>query len=182
MKIISRFFFHITGWRIIGDNAFPLKCVAIAAPHTSNWDFVFGRCYAYIVGIRPKYLAKSELFSWFLSPFLKMNGAIPVNRSDRNNLVKCLSKLFDEKEDLILNLAPEGTRKRVSKWKTGFYHIALKANVPIIIMAIDYKKKEIGVIGKIIPSGDYLKDISVIEHMYNDVQAKYPHDFNRSFS
>lgn len=169
------------GWKVVGDTNFPKKCVAIAAPHTSNWDFIYGRCYAYLLGIRPKYLAKSELFTPLFSSFLRLNGAIPVERKDRHNLVDSLVGLFLKKEDLILNLSPEGTRSKVDRWKTGFYYIALHAEVPIVLLGIDYKKKEIGIIDTLNPSGDFSKDILIIQNKFHGISARFPENFNSKF-
>ena len=147
MYRISKIIFSYLGWKTIGDNDFPKKCVLIAVPHTSNWDFFYARLYSYIVKIQPKYLAKKELFVPFISFFIKLNGGIPVDRSKKNKLVDFLSKKIIDSKTIILSLS-EGTRKKVDKWKTGFYYIAQKANVPIVIVGINYKK-EIGIIDKL---------------------------------
>ena len=168
-------------WKIILPTKYPDKCVIIMAPHTSNWDFVVGRCCAYAIGLSPKYMAKSELFIPILRFFIKLNGGIPVDRSKKGNIVDQMVSLFNVSEKLALAIAPEGTRKRVNKWKSGFYHIAMRSNVPIVLMKIDYKKKEIGVCGKIMPSGDYNSDIEYIEKKYHNVNAKYPNNFNKKF-
>ncbi len=180
-KKIAEFLFRIIGWKIVGQNQFVAKCIIVAVPHTSNWDFFYGRIYAYIVGLKPKYLAKSELFLPIIKNIIYWNGGIPVFRNKKNDLVKLLVNKFKKNSHFQLAIAPEGTRSYVKKWKTGFYNIALSANVPIVLMKIDYKKKEIGVCGNIMPSGDYNSDIEYIQKKYHNVNAKYPNNFNKKF-
>ena len=178
IKLLSKFIFSILGWRIISKYPYPKKCVIIAAPHTSNWDFFYGRCYAYIVGIKPYYLIKSELFVPVIGWLLKVNGGIPVYRSSTNNFVDQAAKKFQKRDNFILGMSPEGTRKRVERWKSGFYYIALKAQVPIIFVKIDYKTKEVGVFNQLQPSGDYKKDLLFIKEQFSSVSAKIPENYN----
>jgi len=152
--------------------------LVLSAPHTSNWDFLFGRCYAYIIGIRPKYMIKSELFLPVLATFIKWNGGIPVYRNSKNNVVEQLVALFNDSSQLILGITPEGTRTRVDKWKTGFHHIALKSNVPILLLKIDYVKKEIGVMCEFFASGDFESDMLFIQEKYQNINGKIPEYFN----
>ena len=120
MYRISKIIFSLLGWRTIGDNDFPKKCVLIAVPHTSNWDFFYARLYSYIVKIQPKYLAKKELFVPFISYLIKLNGGIPVDRSKKNKLVDFLSKKIIDSKTIILSLSPEGTRKKLISGKQVF--------------------------------------------------------------
>ena len=151
-KIISKIIFWLIGWQVIGTSDYPKKCIVIVAPHTSNWDFFIGRCYGYILGVTPKYLIKSELFVPILGTLFKWNGGIPVNRKSQHNVVDQIVSRFSNTDELILGIAPEGTRKRVKRWKTGFYHIARNSNIPILLMAIDYETKKVGIIDSIIPT------------------------------
>ena len=176
--IFSQLILKIMGWTIIDSVNYPKKCLVIFAPHTSNWDFVIGRCYAYVVGIKGKYLIKSELFVSFLRYFFIKSGGIPVHRTSNNNLVDQIVKMYNNSDHLILGLSPEGTRKRVEKWKTGFYHIASHANIPIVLLKLDYKKKEIGIFNQIIASGNIEKDMRFIQVQFSDVEAKYPDQYN----
>ena len=177
-KLLSRFLFWISGWKVVGERELPDKCLVIAAPHTSNWDFAVGRCFAYIIGISPKYLIKSELFFPILKILIKWNGGIPVYRNSKNNIVDQISGLYNSKDKLIIGISPEGTRKKVDRWKTGFYHIAVKANVPIILTKLDYKNKEVGFIDKLKPSGDIEKDLDFIQEKYKDIIGKIPENYN----
>ncbi len=105
-KILSKFIFWIMGWEVIGSLNYPKKCIVIAAPHTSNWDFLIGRCYGYICGITPKYLIKSSFFVPVLGAFFKWNGGIPVYRNKKQNVVEQLEERFNSTDDLILGIAP----------------------------------------------------------------------------
>ena len=177
-KYISLFILKLLGWKVVGLNSFSKKCLIICAPHTSNWDFLYARCYGYIVGIFVKYLAKSELFFPILGTILKNNGAIPVYRQSKNNLVDQIVQKYKKNNELIIGLSPEGTREKVDKWKTGFYHIAYKSKIPIYLLRIDYFKKEIGVVNYFIPSGNYQKDMLSIKDVFSSLHAKYPSKYN----
>ena len=166
------------GWEVIGPLRYPKKCIVIAAPHTSNWDFLIGRCYGYICGITPKYLIKSSFFMPVLGAIFKWNGGIPVYRNAKHNVVEQLEERFNSTDDLILGITPEGTRSRVEKWKTGFYHIAVKANVPILLLKMDYEKKEIGIMCDFMPCGDFEKDMLFIQEQYKGVKGKIPEYYN----
>jgi len=166
------------GWKVVGHLKYPDKCLVIAAPHTSNWDFLIGRCYAYIIGIVPKYLIKSELFLPVIGTLFRWNGGIPVYRHSKNNIVEQISDIYNSSEKFILGISPEGTRNRVDKWKTGFYHIAIKSNVSILLLKINYEKKEIGVFLEFKPTGDIEKDMRFIESQYIDAVGKIPEFYN----
>ena len=177
-RILAIMIFRLIGWKVIGLSVFPKRCLVICAPHTSNWDFFFAKCYGYILGISPGYLAKSELFLPILGKILKWNGAIPIYRSSSNNMVTQIVEMYNQRNNLIIGLSPEGTRSRVDRWKTGFYHIAHQADIPILFLKIDYKYKEIGVFNQLIPTGNYKKDILFIEKEFASVHAKKPHCYN----
>jgi len=177
-RLLSKLILKLNGWKIIGVKAYPLKCLVLSAPHTSNWDFMMGRCYAYIIGVQPKYLIKSELFLPGLATFIKWNGGIPVYRNSKNNVVDQAVEMFKNSSQLNLGIAPEGTRTRVDKWKTGFYHIAVKANIPILLLKMDYEKKEIGIMCEFKPNGNFEEDMLFIQEKYKNVKGKTPENFN----
>ena len=166
------------GWEAMGTFDYPKKCIVIAAPHTSNWDFFIGRCYGYISGVNPKYLIKSSFFVPVLGAFFKWNGGIPVYRASRKNIVHQIVVRLNNTNHFILGIAPEGTRSRVEKWKTGFYHIAYKAKVPIVLLAMDFKNKKIGVINSFIPTGNIDKDMLFIQNQFKDLKGKIPENYN----
>ena len=178
VRIISWVSLKVIRWRVVGTLPSEHKYVIIVAPHTSNWDFFYARLYSYIVKIQPKYLAKKELFVPFISYLIKLNGGIPVDRSKKNKLVDFLSKKIIDSKTIILSLSPEGTRKKVDKWKTGFYYIAQKANVPIVIVGINYKKKEIGIIDKLFPTNNIENDMKRIQEQLTNISGKIEKNFN----
>ena len=177
-KILSKLILWLMGWEVIGPKKYPKKCVVIAAPHTSNWDFLIGRCYGYIIGVKPKYLIKSEFFFPILGALFRLNGGIPVYRDSNNNVVDQITNRFNESDELILGITPEGTRSRVEKWKMGFYHIANNSNVPILLLAMDFSNKKIGIINEIIPTGDIEKDIQFIQNQFKNIKGKIPANYN----
>lgn len=171
--------FRFTGWKT-GEPipAHVKKCVVIAAPHTSNWDFVYALATARIMGLQVGYLAKKELFRFPLRGLLLSTGGIPVTRSSSNKLVDSIIQMFNERDELKLMIPAEGTRKRVQKWKSGFYHVALGANVPVFMGYLDYKKKIAGYGPQLTLTGDKEKDAATIRAFYSDKTAKYPELFN----
>lgn len=177
-QLLSKLIFKLNGWKIIGVETYPIKCLVLSAPHTSNWDFFIGRCYAYIIGIQPKYLTKSELFLPVLGTLIKRNGGIPVFRKAKHNVVDQVVEMINSSIAIVIGIAPEGTRKKVEKWKTGFYHIAVKANVPILLLKMDYEKKEIGIMCEFNASGNFEKDILFIQEQYKGVKGKITDNYN----
>ena len=173
----ARLLLFVTGWRLEGDVPSLDKCVIIGAPHTSNWDFFFGMLYKLFYGLNIHFLMKEELFRFPFGWFFKAVGGIPVNRSRKNNLVDTLYKKFTQRENFFLALTPEGTRHRVKVWKRGFYYIARKANVPIVLGYMDYGRKIVGVGPVFYPGGDIEEDMRKIKEFYMTIQAKFPHRF-----
>ncbi len=178
---LSKFFLWLFGWKIEG--VIPegeKKAVIIAAPHTSMWDFVFGRLPYFVLDVDVKYLIKSEMFVWPYGRLLRKLGGIPVDRKKSGNTVDQVARLFRESESLYVIITPEGTRALVKNWKRGFYYIAEKAGVPIALGFLDYKKKTGGIGKMLYPSGDFKKDLEIIEDFYKDKSAKHPEKFNLS--
>lgn len=181
MYWIAKFILRISGWKIIGGIPEDVKkCVVISVPHTSMWDFVWGRFAYWVLGVNAKFLIKKELFGPISGPILKWIGGIPIDRSKSTNAVDAVADLFNHYDSLLITITPEGTRQLNPKWKKGFYYIALKANVPIAFGFLDYEKKE-GGIGKIFtPSGNFEEDFKIVEDFYRGRKAKYPEKFNLS--
>jgi 1-acyl-sn-glycerol-3-phosphate acyltransferase len=183
---MQRFFFRIfiklLGWKISGSLPGGIKkAVIIAAPHTSGWDFIIGRAGLYKIGLKKvSFLIKKEMFKFPVGPVIKSWGAIPIDRGRNNTTIQMVSKMFEEKDELLLLITPEGTRKYTNNWKKGFYHIALNANVPIVLCFVDYAKKEGGIGPTIYPSGDYEADFKIITEFYKSKTAKFPENFNLS--
>lgn len=164
----------ILGWKTKGDIPDIKKYVLIAAPHSSNWDFVFFLLIIFKFKLSVHWMGKHSMFIWPFRGLLKKLGGIPVNRSGKTNIVQSMVNAFEISEKMILTIAPSGTREKVLSWKTGFYHIARQANVPIVCGFIDYKQK-IGGIGSVFyPSGDIDADIADIRSFYDNFSGKYP--------
>ena len=148
MKIISRKILESFGWELTGSFPNIKKSVVVLAPHTSNWDFIIGRLYLDAMGIESYTLMKKEMFFFPFNIILSKLGAIPVDRgNNKKSHVSQMKSIFDEREEFNLFIAPEGTRKKVSRWKKGFFHIAKEADVPIVLSYIDYKEKRLGIKG-----------------------------------
>ena len=182
MKVlVAKLFLGIMGWKVkTPEGADFSRCVMLAAPHTSNWDFPFAQAACWILGIRWRYFIKDSytrnpIFGWFF----RATGAIGVDRSKRkSNLVQFAIEQFDQHKKLVVLVPAEGTRKRVEKWRTGFYHIALGAKVPIALGFMDYGKKETGVLAVFDLSGDFEKDMQFIQDAYLPITPKYPDKYN----
>jgi 1-acyl-sn-glycerol-3-phosphate acyltransferase len=181
MKYLSGFLLWLAGWRIKGSIPPEIKkCVILAAPHTSNWDFVLGRLAYFKLGVPVKFLIKKEVFVFPFKGLITALGGIPVDRGRRSNLVEEVAYLFELYEQLNVVIAPEGTRKRVDNWKRGFYFIAQKANVPLALGFIDYKTKTAGFGPLLYPSGNFESDFRIIEDFYKNKTARHPEMFNLS--
>lgn len=168
----------VLGWKFVGSlDPNYTKYVILMAPHTSIWDFIWGKLAFSHQNIKGHYLVKKELFFFPLGSILKYAGAIPVDRGKRNNIVETMTKKFEIDNKFCLTITPEGTRKKVTKWKKGFIQIATMANVPIVLGYVDYKKKEFGLFNIYHPTGDMDADIAAIRKFYLTVNAKYPENF-----
>lgn len=164
----------LSGWKVEGSLDDIRKGVIIVAHHTSNWDFWHGLMASFSLRLRTFWLGKHTLFRNPFGKFLKWLGGIPIDRSGASNVVEQTVQAFKEAEELLLTVTPEGTRKKVAQWKTGFYYIAKNAGVPIICAFIDYKRKVVG-LGMVIWPGDDIKaDWEKIKDFYQSVTAKYP--------
>ena len=181
-KLISRIYLKLTGWTIKGVLPGDIKkAIFIAAPHTSGWDFIIGRAGFYSLGIKKvSFLIKKEMFKFPISSIIKSMGAIPIDRGKNNNTIQIVCKMFEEKENLLLLLTPEGTRKYTEHWKKGFYFIAAEAKVPIVLTYVDYAKKEGGIGPVLYTTGNFEKDFKFITDFYRTKSAKYPENFNLS--
>lgn len=177
IRTLGRIVMSAMGWGIDGPIPAVSKGVLIVAPHTSNWDFVIGIAGRFSLNLDASWLGKHTIFRWPYTGFFRWLGGYPVNRSTREGIVELTTDLFRQREKLILALSPEGTRKKVEKWKTGFYYIALQANVPIVPLALDYKKKRIVFGSALQPSGNLDKDMESIREFYEGASPKYPELF-----
>ena len=175
-RALAKFIFHtLWGWKI--DVPYPTEVrqsVIIPMPHTSNWDFPIGIIIRPIMGNDISFAAKDSLFFFPLGLFMRALGGYPVDRSRNTNFVDACVAIFKKKDDFILAVAPEGTRTKVTKLKTGFYHIAVKAGVPIVCCKFDWGTKTVGFSGPFYPTGDYNADLPQLLAYFKDVKGKIP--------
>lgn len=169
--------YKIIGWRVEGEVPDIPKFVMIVAPHTSNWDFLIGLTASFSWRFAPFWIAKHSLFRWPLGALLKRLGGIPIDRAAAQNVIEQAAQFFEKHKKICLVITPEGTRKRVDKWKNGFYYIAKKAKVPIICAYMDYKRKVTGIGPIITASNDAEADMKIIRDFYNSIVGKIPENF-----
>jgi 1-acyl-sn-glycerol-3-phosphate acyltransferase len=175
MRWLCSLYLKLIGWKI-GSRLDPSikKCVLVAAPHTSNYDYPISLATLYSCDFRVRFLAKKSLFKFPLGIIMRASGGIPVDRSKHNNMVDAMIHLFQQKEELILMIPAEGTRGYVKEWKSGFYHTAMGAKVPIVMGYLDYGKKVAGFGDVFYPTGDYQKDLNEIQNFYRQFTARHP--------
>lgn len=179
MKTISGYILtKVLGWKINSEFPNVNKSIIIFAPHTSYYDAVYGKLLLNEIGIKHTFLSKKELFYFPMNIFMKWYGSVPVRGIAGKNAIYQVAKMFEEAESLHIILSPEGAFAKVSKWNKGFYYMAWKAKVPIIVGYLDYRKKEIGIKGVIDNLENINSVIYQINAMYKDVQAKYPENFS----
>lgn len=161
------------GWKIVGgDHAKVQKCILMVIPHTSAHDFYLGIFTRGITGLDMHFMAKKELFRFPLGYYFKYMGGEPLDRAGGLNKVDAIAAIFKKKKEFRLAIAPEGTRKRVTELKTGFYYIALKAGVPIVPIAFDFGKKEVNIGEPFLPTGDIDADMPLLKKHFVGVVGK----------
>lgn len=162
------------GWNIVLARPVPMKCVIAFYPHTSNWDFPHGLAAKWATGIHFRFVAKDSLFAGPLGPLLTRWGGIPVNRRERTGFVEQMRAALDAHDDFRLVITPEGTRGRTERWKSGFWHLARAAGVPIGLGFIDYARREVGIGGWIGTTDDPERDIARLAAFYAGRTARHP--------
>lgn len=172
MNWIFALLYRLAGWRTIGHAPKELKKgIWLVCPHWYNWDFLVGIGVRAYIDLKIGYLGKSSLFKWYSGWLFRGLGGYPVDRTKNNNLVEAVATTFHQNETIHIAIAPEGTRSNVSKLKTGFYYMALKANVPIILVGFDYPRKAV-VFGDVIyPTGDFVKDMKPVYEFFLTIQG-----------
>jgi 1-acyl-sn-glycerol-3-phosphate acyltransferase len=168
----------VFGWRKAGQVPNAKNMVIIAAPHTTNWDFVFLLATAYSFGISINWLGKDSLFQSPLGHILRFLGGVPVDRSKKNNLVQSLSAQIEHGSGINLVIPPSGTRQKTDHWKSGFYRIAEAAQIPLVCGYLDYGKKEAGLGLAFLPS-NLSSDMDRIRKFYEPIAGKYPENKSR---
>jgi 1-acyl-sn-glycerol-3-phosphate acyltransferase len=174
---ISGAFLKFGGWRIEGDWPAFDKMVLVAAPHTSNWDGINMLAAAGYYRVRLRWMGKKSLTQGPFGWIIKALGCVPIDRSKANDVVGAMTEAFANEERMVLAIPPEGTRNAVREWKSGFYHIAVAANVPIVLSVLDYGKRRVKLAAVVFPSGDYDADLPLIQAHYADAQGKHRDKF-----
>lgn len=173
------------GWEL--DNHWDLnvdQCVMIAEPHTSNWDALYARLALKALGVNVRLTIKDSYMKLPFGPFVRAMGGIGIDRrvkqagQERPSMVQLMSDLFKTHPKLVMLVTPEGTRAKQEQWKTGFYHVAMTAGVPIALAYMDYAKKKTGVGKMIYPTGNYEQNMAEIMAFYAEINAKHPEKFS----
>jgi 1-acyl-sn-glycerol-3-phosphate acyltransferase len=173
MRWICGAYLRLSGWTIEGDWPSLDKAVLVAAPHTSNWDGINMLAAAAWFRVKLSWMGKKSLTEGPFGGLIKWLGCVPVDRSASHDLVKAMGQAFAKSSSMILAIPPEGTRSAAEQWKSGFYHIAVQADVPIILSVLDYGTKTIRIAAVITPSGDYEADLAKIQAYYRGAKGKH---------
>ncbi|MBI4956016.1 MAG: 1-acyl-sn-glycerol-3-phosphate acyltransferase [Myxococcales bacterium] len=176
-NLVGRAWLAAFGWQVEGGKPAARKAVVVAAPHTSNWDFPFTMAIAWSIGLDIAWLGKDTMFRWPVAGIFRAWGGIPVDRRAKHDLVAQVADQLRAADDLYVILSPEGSRRHVDRWKTGFYHIAVAADVPVILGFLDYGTKRGGLGTMFEPSGDLAADAAAIRAFYQGKQGKLAHKF-----
>ncbi len=165
---LSLFLLKLTGWKIEGVKPPDVKCIVIAAPHTSNWDFILFILAAFATGFNAHWMGKDSLFKFPFHRLMIWLGGIPIDRSKSHNVIDQMVDYFNSVDELTLLITPEGTRSKVERWKTGFYHIAKNGNVPLYLGYLDASRKCAGFGQRFQLSADLDGDMEKILAFYRD--------------
>ena len=177
MKKFSQYILRLFGWKLVNVLPDVTKCVIAVAPHTSNFDFLIGKLAYWALGRNANFLIKKEWFVFPLNIIFRSMGGIPIERKKNASMTDTLAEEFNKHDTLQIAITPEGTRKKVTEWKKGFYFIALKADVPILLVGLDYKKKEVIFLDSFRPTGNLDEDMAIIQGYFKDIQGRNPQNF-----
>ncbi len=173
LRFIARLLIALSFWRVEGRLPDVSKLVMIGAPHSSNWDGIFGICAAVAIGFKPAWMGKQMLFRGLLGRLCRALGGVAIDRSNPSGVVGQMCESFQTHERWWLTLAPEGTRKVVPKWRSGFYHVAITAGVPILPIAFHFPGRKIVILDLFHPTGDYAADLDALEKMYAPFRGRH---------
>jgi len=171
-RTLARGLLALFGWRVDGEFPDRPKMVAIVAPHTSNWDFVVGILVVFALGLRVRFLGKHTLFNPWLGWLMRWLGGTPVIRDTPQGAVADAAQMIAREERILLGIAPEGTRRRGTPWRSGFYNIALAAKVPILPAAFDYGRRSLRLFPVFEPTGNYEADLARLQALYEGVRGR----------
>jgi 1-acyl-sn-glycerol-3-phosphate acyltransferase len=173
---IGKLYLTLSGWKVEGRLPQIPKFIIIVAPHTTNWDLPNMLAIIYALGLKANWFGKKEIFRGPANPFFSFLGGIPVDRSQRRNVVEEMVNIINTTDQLVIGLSPEGTRSKAEYWKSGFYHIAYQANIPVVFGYLDYKRKAGGIGPILYPSGDIDTDMILVQEFYKNISGKYPNE------
>lgn len=176
-RLCSFLLFKVMGWKVEVTVPMDEKYIIALAPHTSNYDFFLGVLYSRAKGFRCDFLMKKEWFFWPLGVLMRYLGGIPVDRSKKMSMTDQLAAVAKERDIFHLCVTPEGTRSRTTEWKKGFYYIALKAGLPILLYGVDYPSKTIRCTEAVIPNGDVDGQMAFIKSYFKDFTGRHPEKF-----
>ena len=176
-KIYGKSVLKILGWKTVGEIPTDEKYIAVVAPHTSILDMLIGTIYNWSMGVKPNIMIKKEFFFFPLGMLLRSWGGIPIDRQNAVNYVDQMADFFKTRDRMILFITPEGTRALATEWKTGFYRIAEKADVPIYMIFGDFKKKTVGFLGKFETTGNMEEDMKSIKRNFVGISGYHKHKF-----
>lgn len=174
---IARLAMRLTGWRFEGEFPNLPQFVVIVAPHTSNWDFFVGVMAMFAIGFRGTFLGKDTLFRWPTGAVMRWLGGVPVDRASPHNVVQQTIDYFHSRPQMLLALSPEGTRKKLPAWRTGFWYVAKGAGVPIVPAAFDYPARRIRIFAPVTPGADIDADIARLRAHFNAKMALHPEQY-----
>lgn len=176
-RFVCATYLQLAGWKVRGDWPALDKAVLVAAPHTSNWDGINMLATAGFYRVKLRWMGKKSLTQGPFGWLIKWLGCVPIDRSGANDVVRAMTEAFAAEPRMILAIPPEGTRSATREWKTGFYHIARAANVPLILSVLDYGTKTASLAAVVTPSGDYDADLRVIQNYYAAAAGKHAAKF-----
>lgn len=172
LAALGRWILRRMGWRTEGDFPDHPKLVVAIAPHSSNWDFIIGAAFLYVLGLRVAFIAKHTLFRWPLGGFMRWLGGIPVNRTQPQDLSDVMAAAFGKHDQLWLAITPEGTRTEGARFKSGFYRIALAAGVPILPVYFNYRRRVTGFLPLIAPDDDVAEGVEQVRRLLHEHGAR----------
>jgi 1-acyl-sn-glycerol-3-phosphate acyltransferase len=174
LKSTARALLKLLGWTLIEPPDRPARAVLVGYPHTSNWDGVYALIIKLALGLDAHWVGKDALFRWPLGGLFRRLGGIPIDRSARNGFVADMAAQFASRPEFLLVIAPEGTRSLTQGWKSGFYRIALAAQVPVALAFVDYPRRQAGILAYVSMTGDPATDIAAIAAHYAGRHGKHP--------
>ena len=177
LKNLARFVFWSFGWKVTGEIPDTPKMVIVGAPHTSHWDVIIGLLASFLLEMRVSWMGKHSIFVWPVARWFKHLGGIPVNRSSPGRVIQDVLNAFESNDQFVLGLSPEGTRKKVFKWKAGFHRIATKANVPIMAAGIDFKKRIVHMGPVFFPTENFIHDCELLKAHFSGYTPRKPANY-----